>query len=493
MANPAKIIIITSDEDIIRQFAFNKNKNTYIIDMDNNNNNNRQIIPIEKNDNNTIKSNFLPELTRNDQINKRTIDTTDHNQSKSVKTRKKSTDLICTICGDRAIGYNYAVLSCASCKAFFHRNGHQDLKRFKCLTDHGQCVIDYLISRKCFRCRLERCFAMGMRKDLILNQEQIQRRKDSGRNRNISSKRSSTIELTNSLSTSNSKPNSESILLTFDEIDRLFMDMNQNNDNIIVRQSIDSNQIEENILAESLTVEDLEAINKIQSSFLSIVNECEEFTNFDDPFDRSSELICCLQFNNEIALHIIKFCRLIEKFEKLNADDRFIMIKYNLILLFCVSTCYIAEQINDCSSNREHEEKRQMYILCNQSDYIYEMVVNLSVTFNDIIEKDDVLLSLLLVVFLFSKGLSMNENEPSFKDSLAVYRAQSYYIKLLWNYMIKKQGETKTCKHFIKLLSATFRAQSVALRFRQFLSSQVTTLDAIDDIAPLMQTILHIS
>ncbi|CAF1470982.1 unnamed protein product [Rotaria sordida] len=87
----------------------------------------------------------------------------------------------------------------------------------------------------------------------------------------------------------------------------------------------------------------------------------------------------------------------------------------------------------------------------------------------------------------------MNENEPSFKDSLAVYRVQSYYTKLLWNYMIKKQGETKTCKHFIKLVTATFRAQSVALRFRQFLSSQVTTLDAIDEIAPLMQTILHIS
>jgi hypothetical protein len=72
--------------------------------------------------------NFLPESTRNDQVYKRTIDTTtDHNQSKPVKTRKKSTDLICTICGDRAIGYNYAVLSCASCKAFFHRNSHQDL------------------------------------------------------------------------------------------------------------------------------------------------------------------------------------------------------------------------------------------------------------------------------------------------------------------------------------------------------------------------------
>jgi hypothetical protein len=52
---------------------------------------------------------------------------------------------------------------------------------------------------------------MGMRKDLILSQEEIQRRKDSGRNRNISS----TIELTNSL------PNSEPVLPIFDEIDRV--------------------------------------------------------------------------------------------------------------------------------------------------------------------------------------------------------------------------------------------------------------------------------
>ena len=54
---------------------------------------------------------------------------------------------------------------------------------------------------------------MGMRKDFILNQEEIQRRKDSGRNRNTLSKLSS--------STSNSLPNSEFALLTFDEIDRV--------------------------------------------------------------------------------------------------------------------------------------------------------------------------------------------------------------------------------------------------------------------------------
>ena len=267
--------------------------------------------------------------------------------------------------------------------------------------------------------------------------------------------------------------------------------MNEDNDNnIIVHESSGSNGMEN-----TLTVEDLEVIKSIHSSFLSIADACDEFTKFDDPFDRTSELICCLQLNNEMALHIIKFCRLIDKFENLNADDRFILIKYNLILLFCISTCYKPKQTNESSSNREQEEaeeKRDMYILCNQSDYIYEMVVTLGVTLNDIIEQDDVLLSLLIVVFLFSKGLSMNENEPSLKDPLAVYQAQAYYTKLLWKYMIKKQGETKTCEHFTKLLTAIFRAQSTAVRFREFLSSQVATFDAVDDIAPLMQTILHI-
>ncbi|CAF4605316.1 unnamed protein product, partial [Didymodactylos carnosus] len=200
----------------------------------------------------------------------------------------------------------------------------------------------------------ERCLAMGMRKDLILNQEEIQRRKDSGRNRSTSSKHSSTIELTTSI------PNFESVLRTFDESDH----------------STDLNETE-NILFQALTVEDLETINSVQSSFLSIVNECEDITNIADPSDHTSELIYCLQSNNKIALHIIKFCRLIDKFENINIDDRCILIKYNLILLFCISTCYISKQTNDYSLDREQEkaeEKRQMYILCNQSDYIYEMV-----------------------------------------------------------------------------------------------------------------------
>jgi hypothetical protein len=37
--------------------------------------------------------------------------------------------MICVICGDHGIGFNYDVLSCASCKIFFRRNAYQNLVR----------------------------------------------------------------------------------------------------------------------------------------------------------------------------------------------------------------------------------------------------------------------------------------------------------------------------------------------------------------------------
>ncbi|CAF4207658.1 unnamed protein product, partial [Adineta steineri] len=145
MSGQTKMIFITSDEDLAHKISATKSTNTRIIDLDD-----HEQMSLTINDTNMINL-ALAELSR--------LNSTDHNQS---------IDSVCKICGDRAIGFNYDVLSCASCKAFFRRNAYQQLEELKCLTGNNECLVIHGINRKCHRCRLSRCFMMGMRKDFIV-------------------------------------------------------------------------------------------------------------------------------------------------------------------------------------------------------------------------------------------------------------------------------------------------------------------------------------
>jgi hypothetical protein len=59
MATQTKMIIITSDEDIIRQFYLNKSKNTRIIDLDDE----KQITTTANDTNNIMDMALLAELS----------------------------------------------------------------------------------------------------------------------------------------------------------------------------------------------------------------------------------------------------------------------------------------------------------------------------------------------------------------------------------------------------------------------------------------------
>ncbi|VDK86573.1 unnamed protein product [Litomosoides sigmodontis] len=67
----------------------------------------------------------------------------------------------CRVCGDHATGYNFNVITCESCKAFFRRNALRP-KEFKCPYS-DDCDIN----------------SVGMKKEWILNEEQLRRRKNS--------------------------------------------------------------------------------------------------------------------------------------------------------------------------------------------------------------------------------------------------------------------------------------------------------------------------
>jgi len=69
----------------------------------------------------------------------------------------------CVVCGDRASGRHYGVVSCEGCKGFFKRSMRKD-QGYKCRLAKD-CDVNKNYRNRCQYCRLQKCLAMGMRSD----------------------------------------------------------------------------------------------------------------------------------------------------------------------------------------------------------------------------------------------------------------------------------------------------------------------------------------
>ncbi|XP_067135823.1 nuclear hormone receptor HR96-like [Centruroides vittatus] len=79
---------------------------------------------------------------------------------------------VCGVCGDKALGFNFSAITCESCKAFFRRNALKR-KEFKCPFNEN-CKVDIITRRFCQKCRLKKCFEIGMKKEWIMSEEEKQ-------------------------------------------------------------------------------------------------------------------------------------------------------------------------------------------------------------------------------------------------------------------------------------------------------------------------------
>ncbi|XP_074086694.1 oxysterols receptor LXR-alpha isoform X1 [Macrotis lagotis] len=82
---------------------------------------------------------------------------------------------VCSVCGDKASGFHYNVLSCEGCKGFFRRSVIKGA-RYTCHSG-GHCPMDTYMRRKCQECRLRKCRQAGMREQCVLSEEQIRLKK----------------------------------------------------------------------------------------------------------------------------------------------------------------------------------------------------------------------------------------------------------------------------------------------------------------------------
>ncbi|NXK14691.1 NR1I3 protein, partial [Herpetotheres cachinnans] len=82
---------------------------------------------------------------------------------------------VCAVCGDRATGYHFHVMTCEGCKGFFRRSINKGV-RFTCPFSRS-CPVTKAKRRQCQACRLQKCLDVGMRKDMIMSEEALRRRR----------------------------------------------------------------------------------------------------------------------------------------------------------------------------------------------------------------------------------------------------------------------------------------------------------------------------
>jgi len=84
--------------------------------------------------------------------------------------RKMFSNEPCRVCGEPATGFNYRVVSCNACKAFFRRaalSGRKYVCKFKNMNIKSEKNVDWLLI--CQHCRLEKCREAGMKDDYVHN------------------------------------------------------------------------------------------------------------------------------------------------------------------------------------------------------------------------------------------------------------------------------------------------------------------------------------
>lgn len=96
---------------------------------------------------------------------------------------KVSPSAFCKICGDRASGRHYGVISCEGCKGFFKRSVRRKME-YRCSAPipNGSCEITITSRNRCQSCRFQKCLTVGMRKEFVQN-ERI-RKDDPSKNNN---------------------------------------------------------------------------------------------------------------------------------------------------------------------------------------------------------------------------------------------------------------------------------------------------------------------
>ncbi|CAM4934992.1 unnamed protein product [Rotaria socialis] len=317
---------------------------------------------------------------------------------------EKNSDLSCAVCCAVAHGYNFDAISCESCKAFFRRNALFNTDRLKCRRD-GACEISVGTRRRCKSCRLNKCFTVGMRKEWILTEEEKVTKK-----RRIEENRRTRVSDTN--------------------------------DGIQPKDLIGNSSF----------------ISNIVTAYNDRIKLDLTGYGWSYPLTRKiTGLYQIINAKNTTALRLISFYKRLYDFDVLNEIDKVNLIKTNLhyILFFHASLKY--DPIHDVY-HEENTNDKPLYGVHIREAYgvdTYVRCTKLIRSLYSIVQMDKHIMQVVLVIFLFSKGLSVmrKSNEPLVNNYQQIFQIQNKYAEQLWLFIEKNYGNVQAVRIFSSLIT----------------------------------------
>ncbi|CAF2876552.1 unnamed protein product [Rotaria sp. Silwood2] len=358
-------------------------------------------------------------------------------QPSDKKIKPKNGSLVCVVCGSSAHGYNFGAIACESCKAFFRRNAWKDPAEQKA-SKHRQ---------------IEENRRLALNSNSQTNEQEFQ------------------------LSSS-----------TF--LDDLFTSIDTN---ILLTDFtyLLSPQPQQTLLSP----EDLQRVETISVFYQKRI----EFAAHDGlPWDPSVDAKTFLQVLNSqsvAVMRLLSFFKQIPEFIQLNADDKVTLVKYNLTTILGINcalsynteTGQIIESTSDVPVNMQFFPVLHGYKMCMQSGKIFR-------SFLHIAKYDRKIIELTLIILILTKGFSIinHLDEQIFNDEMSVYRAQNFYIELLWKYMETTHGYKKAIDLFSQLIGNAISWQIIHEEMRNDIMRTLSPED-INELLPIVKSLLRIS
>ncbi|CAG2100068.1 unnamed protein product [Medioppia subpectinata] len=255
-----------------------------------------------------------------------------HELTTRNKNMSTTSDRACLVCGDRTVsGTHFGAITCESCKAFFRRNALNNQNKYVCISA-GNCKIDVETRIYCKKCRLDKCFAIGMKSSLIIVKQKR------GVNPDINGNYENTQQLNNKLQVNGN--------------------MFDNNKCKTINEQ--NNKLSNNLNVNQLTANKLNSNNTIKPLVMPIIRPISDYSNTFNELEsnRLCELLDALKLmvypvvntgdqlilQNFMEAHdvvldrqeheiqnIIKMSKSLHTFNSLTEHDKLVLIKYSAI------------------------------------------------------------------------------------------------------------------------------------------------------------------